>query len=232
MSTILNIETSGSPCSVALCSDGFILAHREDFSGHNHAAMLSGFIKECLDHAHEKKLRLDAVAVSAGPGSYTGLRIGLSEAKGLAYSLDIPLIAVDTLKLMTVKAMFSLDLEPSVLFAPMIDARRMEIYTAVHTMALEETVSPRAVILTADEPFSKLLTDGAEIMFFGNGAKKAKELLGQYPMARFIEIDDPVATDMTALSELAMRNKEFMDLAYGVPNYIKPFYATTPKKQI
>lgn len=232
MSTILNIETSGGPCSAALCSDGFILIHKEDFSGHNHAAMLSGFIKECLALGEEKGLKPDAVAVSIGPGSYTGLRIGLSEAKGLAYSLDIPVIGVDTLKLMTTKAMFTHDMDPDTLFAPMVDARRMEVYTAVHTLSLDEMVTPRAVILDADEPFSSLLEQGHKIAFFGNGSQKARDIFGDKAGAEFIDIDDPLATDMTALSELSMRCGEFMDLAYGVPNYIKPFYATTPRKQL
>lgn len=232
MSTILNIETSGGPCSAALCSDGFILVHKEDFSGHNHAAMLSGFIKECLAHGAEKGLKPDAVAVSIGPGSYTGLRIGLSEAKGLAYSLDIPVIGVDTLKLMTTKAMFAHDMDPDTLFAPMVDARRMEVYTAVHTLSLEDVVNPQAVILTENEPFSALLEQGHKIAFFGNGSPKARGLFENHTGAVFIEIDEPLATDMTALSELSMRRGEFMDLAYGVPNYIKPFYATTPRKQL
>ncbi len=135
MATILNIETSTSVCSVALTSEGAILQHAEDFQGRNHAVVLSGFIKEALDHLRRHEMALDAVAVSIGPGSYTGLRIGLSEAKGLAYALGIPLIGVPTLELMSVGVMFSRDdLPEGCLFAPMIDARRMEVYTAVYDL--------------------------------------------------------------------------------------------------
>ncbi|MDE5839251.1 MAG: tRNA (adenosine(37)-N6)-threonylcarbamoyltransferase complex dimerization subunit type 1 TsaB, partial [Paramuribaculum sp.] len=121
MAVILNIDTSTDVCSTALTAEGDILIHREDFTGRNHAALLSDFIKVCLDRAAELGLKLDAVAVSMGPGSYTGLRIGLSEAKGLAYSLGIPLIGIDTIKLLAVSVMFSgTDIPEDALFAPMI----------------------------------------------------------------------------------------------------------------
>ncbi|MDE6121372.1 MAG: tRNA (adenosine(37)-N6)-threonylcarbamoyltransferase complex dimerization subunit type 1 TsaB, partial [Muribaculaceae bacterium] len=131
MATILNIETSGSVCSAALTSEGMILAHREDFDGRNHATLLSGFVKHCMDHAADHGMKLDAVAVSLGPGSYTGLRIGLSEAKGIAYALDLPLIGIETLRLLATRVMFSSDeIDPDTIFIPMVDARRMEVYTA------------------------------------------------------------------------------------------------------
>ncbi|MBD5333118.1 MAG: tRNA (adenosine(37)-N6)-threonylcarbamoyltransferase complex dimerization subunit type 1 TsaB, partial [Bacteroides sp.] len=126
MAVILNIETSATGTSVALTAEGMVLAHREDMQGLNQAALLSDFIKYCLDFAAEKELRLDALAVSMGPGSYTGLRIGLSEAKGLAYALDIPIIGIDTLKLMACQVMFTDDsLIGDEIFVPMVDARRM-----------------------------------------------------------------------------------------------------------
>ena len=144
MATILNIETSTSVCSVALASEGAILDHSEDFRGRNHAVVLSGFIKQSLDYLRRQDMTLDAVAVSIGPGSYTGLRIGLSEAKGLAYALEIPLIGVPTLELMTVGVMFGHDeLPEGTLFAPMIDARRMEVYTAVYDLSLRPLMEPR-----------------------------------------------------------------------------------------
>ena len=137
MAVIINIETSTDVCSAALTAEGQILTHYEDFGGRNHAALISGYIKGCLDFAAGHEIRPDAVAVSLGPGSYTGLRIGLSEAKGLAYALDIPLIGVGTLELMATRVMFStLDIDPESIFVPMIDARRMEVYTAAYDFGL------------------------------------------------------------------------------------------------
>ena len=145
MAVILNIETSTNVCSVALTAEGCILTHFEDYSGRNHAELLSGYIKGCLDFAAERELSLDAVAVSIGPGSYTGLRIGLSEAKGLAYGLDIPLIGVDTLRLLATRVMFSTDdIDTDSIFVPMLDARRMEVYTAAYDFALNEMLKPCA----------------------------------------------------------------------------------------
>lgn len=130
MATIISIETSADVCSVALSSDGFILLHFEEWESHNHAARLSGFLSECMEHLRRHDMSLDAVAVSMGPGSYTGLRIGLSEAKGLAYSLGIPLIGVDTLKLLVTHVMFAgAELPDDTLYCPMVDARRMEVFT-------------------------------------------------------------------------------------------------------
>lgn len=136
MAVILNIETSNNVCSVALTYDGMVLKHAEDFNGKNHATLLSGFIKTCLDHLAEKEIKLEAVAVSMGPGSYTGLRIGLSEAKGLAYALDIPMIGVNTLKLLTVAVMFSgIELPEDAIFVPMIDAPYGGVYSRVRFVA-------------------------------------------------------------------------------------------------
>ena len=150
MAVILNIETSTNVCSVALTFDGYVIGQREDYQGRNHAALLSGYIQAMLDIANEKELKLDAIAVSIGPGSYTGLRIGLSEAKGLAYALGIPLIGVDTLKAMTVSVMFSDFFDENVVFVPMIDARRMEVFTAVHDFGLNELMNPQPLILNED----------------------------------------------------------------------------------
>ena len=150
MAVILNIETSGKTCSVALTAEGMILRHYENFEGRNHATLLSDYIKSCLDHLEDHELKLEAVAVSLGPGSYTGLRIGLSEAKGLAYALDIPLIGLSTLEIMAVGAMFREDADPDALLVPMIDARRMEVYTAVYDFALTPVVAPTPLIQADD----------------------------------------------------------------------------------
>ena len=150
MAVILNIETSTDHCSVALTAEGMVLAHQEDGSGRNHAALLSDYIKYCLDFARDKDLKPDAVAVSMGPGSYTGLRIGLSEAKGLAYALDVPLIGIDTLRIMSCNVMFTQELEGDEIFVPMIDARRMEVYTTAFDFALEPVMPQQALILDTD----------------------------------------------------------------------------------
>ena len=228
MATILNIETSTSVCSVALTSEGAILQHAEDFQGRNHAVVLSGFIKEALDHLRRHEMALDAVGVSIGPGSYTGLRIGLSEAKGLAYALGIPLIGVPTLELMSVGVMFSRDdLPEGCLFAPMIDARRMEVYTAVYDLALQPLMEPSPLVLDADS-YGRFL-DSAPLAFFGDGSDKARDLLGSHPGAVFIPDVNPLAVDMVALSERAFRNGDFLDLAYSTPLYLKDFQATKPR---
>ncbi|MCM1292611.1 MAG: tRNA (adenosine(37)-N6)-threonylcarbamoyltransferase complex dimerization subunit type 1 TsaB [Bacteroides sp.] len=228
MAVILNIETSTNVCSVALTAEGMILCHFEDFQGQNHAAVLSGFIKRCLDHASDHEMKIDAVAVSMGPGSYTGLRIGLSEAKGLAFALDVPLIGVDTLQLMAVSVMFSQDVEPDTLFAPMIDARRMEVYTALYDMSLQPLIAPQPLILTEQPlPYDEYLAKST-VLFFGNGSNKAREVITS-PNARFIDGIHPLATDMIALAERDYMQRKFIDLAYSTPNYLKSFQATKPK---
>lgn len=228
MATILNIETSTSVCSVALTMDGNVIDRREDYQGRNHASLLSGYIEDMLGAAKKHELRLDAIAVSMGPGSYTGLRIGLSEAKGLAYALNIPLIGVDTLQTMTVAVMFSDFFDENVLFAPMIDARRMEVYTAVHNFALENVMAPQPLILDEDSYREQL--DRGPVIFFGDGSEKARPLLEKHPNANFITEIHPLAANMMALAERSFHRGEFLDLAYSVPNYLKDFQAIKPKK--
>lgn len=225
--TILNIETSTDVCSVAVTYEGMVLCHREDFSGHNHATLLSGFIKDCLDHIAAHEMKLDAVAVSIGPGSYTGLRIGLSEAKGLCYTLNIPLIGIDTLKTMAVEVMFSHEIQGDELFVPMIDARRMEVYTGVYDMAFDTLVAPTPLILTP-EAYDTYLAD-RRLLIFGNGSDKAREVITS-PNATFIPDIHPLASNMLPLAEQAFTRGDFLDLAYSVPLYLKEFQATKPKK--
>lgn len=231
MAVILNIETSTNVCSVAVTAEGMILTHYEDFQGQNHAALLSGYVKACLDYIRDKELVLDAVAVSIGPGSYTGLRIGLSEAKGLAYALNIPLIGIDTLQIMAVSVMFNHDVDPESLFVPMIDARRMEVYTAVYDMALDTQLAPTPLILD-ETSYHEWLDKGEKMIFFGNGSEKSKELLESHPCSRFIDGINPLAVDMLALAERAYAQKQFLDLAYSTPSYLKEFQATKPKNLI
>lgn len=239
MAVILNIETSAQCCSAALTAEGMILTHLEDFHGRNHAACLSGFIKHCLDFAADKEIDLQAVAVSMGPGSYTGLRIGLSEAKGLCYALDIPLIGIDTLQLLASRVMFSVDeIDPDTIFVPMVDARRMEVYTAAYDFGLTELLKPGPMILDGDS-YADLLSTGRNVLFFGDGSDKAKELIlgpdascPRYDNARFVENVDPLAVDMVALAERAYARREFIDRAYATPNYLKDFQATKPKNKV
>ncbi len=227
MPTILNIETSTEVCSVALTSEGAVLEHYEEFKERNHAVLLSDFIKGCLDHLRRHEMKLDAVAVSMGPGSYTGLRIGLSEAKGLAYALDVPLIGVDTLPLMAVSVMFNqMSGNPDIMFAPMIDARRMEVYTGVYNLSLESLEAPHPQILDVNS--YKEWLDRGEVLFFGNGSEKARTVI-THPNARFVPDVVPLAVDMLALSDKAFRENNFLSLAYSVPTYLKEFQATRPK---
>lgn len=229
MATILNIETSTAPCSVALSCDGGILCHREELEGRNHAVVLSDFIKESLDHLERHDMELDAVAVSLGPGSYTGLRIGLSEAKGLAYAKEVPLIGVETLKLLCVGAMFhpDVEMEPEAALVPMIDARRMEVYTAAYNLDLTQVMKPQPLILDG-ESYKELLEE-RPVYFFGDGSEKARDVISS-PNAHFIRDIVPMAVDMLALAEQAYREKRFVDLAYVVPTYLKEFQATRPRR--
>lgn len=229
MAVILNIDTSTNVCSTAVTSDGMVIAHFEDFTGQNHARLLSGFIKGCLDRLRELEIKLDAIAVSMGPGSYTGLRIGLSEAKGLAYALELPLIGISTLELMAVAVMFNHELEGNELLAPMIDARRMEVYTAVYDMALNPVMAPAPLIL--DETSYREYLDRGPVLFFGNGSDKARQVITS-PDARFIADIVPLATDMMALADRAYARRDFIDVAYFTPMYLKEFQATQSKKKL
>ena len=231
MANILNIETSTEVCSVALTSEGQVLDHRENYDGQTHATLLSQYVKDMLDYARTREMKLDAIAVSIGPGSYTGLRIGLSEAKGLAFGLQVPLIGVNTLQLLAVSTMFNHFIEgDKVLYVPMIDARRMEVYTAVYDSALTSVVEPQAMILD-ERSFGDLLEKGYSLVAMGNGSDKAREVLTHEHM-RFIGGIKPVAVDMMALAEKAYREQAFIDVAYSTPLYLKEFQATKPKNTV
>ncbi|MCM1310055.1 MAG: tRNA (adenosine(37)-N6)-threonylcarbamoyltransferase complex dimerization subunit type 1 TsaB [Bacteroides sp.] len=230
MANIVNIETSTEACSVALTGDCTLLANFEERSGRRHAELLSGFIKQAIDAAKEQERTIDAVAVSIGPGSYTGLRIGLSEAKGLAYALGVPLIGVPTLQIMATNVMFNhhgIDLSSR--FAPMIDARRMEVYTCVLDMWLKELMHTQPLILEADS-YGELLEQGP-LLFMGNAIDKARTVIN-HPNSVWVEGIQPLAADMLALSEKAFRAGNFLDLAYSTPLYLKEFQATKPKNKI
>ena len=229
--TILNIETSGKICSVALTRDGALEMQLDDREGMQHANRLAPFVERCMEELKRKEEKLDAVAVSIGPGSYTGLRIGLSLAKGLAFSLGIPLIGVDTLKIIAVKAMFrSMDWTGEEVFVPMVDARRMEVFTAPFDFALNTLAEPGPMILD-ENSFSELLSAGRHLYFIGDGAEKAKKVI-DHPNAHWIDGLLPQAKDMLALSEKALREEDFIDIAYSTPNYLKAYQTTTPKNHL
>ena len=219
MANILNIETSTEVCSVALTSDGMVLEHREDYEGRNHALLLSGFIEGMMQYATPRGIKIDAVAVSIGPGSYTGLRIGLSEAKGLCFGLDVPLIGIDTLKILVVATMFGNYIDENSYYVPMIDARRMEVFAGVYDSALQEVMPARPVILTPDS-FSEYLGQGRKLVFVGNGAEKAANLI-KHPDVVYIPGVKPAAVDMLALSEMAFRKGDFIDIAYSNIDILK-----------
>lgn len=229
--TILNIETSGKICSVALTRDGALEMQLDDREGMQHANRLAPFVERCMEELKRKEEKLDAVAVSIGPGSYTGLRIGLSLAKGLAFSLGIPLIGVDTLKIIAVKAMFrTMDWTGEEVLVPMVDARRMEVFTALFDFALNPLTEPGPMILD-ENSFSELLSAGRHLYFIGDGAEKAKKVI-DHPNAHWIDGLLPQAKDMLALSEKALREEDFIDIAYSTPNYLKAYQTTTPKNHL
>lgn len=230
MSTILNIETSGKTCSVALTREGVLEFDLENSDGMKHAELLAPFVERAMEEVKRKEWKLDAVAVSIGPGSYTGLRIGLSLAKGLAFSLGVPLIGVSTLKILAVKAMFrNFNFTGEEILAPMIDARRMEVFTGAYDFALNALDGPAPMILD-ENSYASLLAE-REVWFMGDGAEKAKEVI-KSPNAHWMDGLNPMAKDMLALSEKAFREGDFLDIAYSVPEYLKEYQTTTPKCKI
>lgn len=227
MATIINIETSGKICSVALTRDGVLEFDIDNRDGMKHAELLAPFVERAMEEVKRKEWSLDAVAVSIGPGSYTGLRIGLSLAKGLAFSLGVPLIGVSTLKILAVKAMFrNFSFTGEEVLAPMIDARRMEVFTCAYDFALNALEGPGAMILDVGSYAS--LLENREVWFMGDGSAKAKEVI-KSPNAKWIDNLYPMAKDMLALSEKAFRDGDFIDIAYSVPEYLKEYQTTTPR---
>ena len=175
MSCILNIETSTDVCSVSVSQDGTCIFSQEDHEGPNHAVKLGTFVDEALSFADSHAIPLDAVAVSCGPGSYTGLRIGASMAKGICFGQDLKLIAVPTLELMAVPVLLREEVEEGALLCPMIDARRMEVYSAVYDRALHEVRGIQADVVDA-ETYREYL-DRGPVYFFGNGAEMCMEVI-------------------------------------------------------
>ena len=228
MSCILHIETSTSVCSVAVSEDGKVIFDKADRTGNNHAEALGSFVDEAMSFADSHAIPLDAVAVSGGPGSYTGLRIGVSMAKGVCYALDIPLISVSTLELMCVPVLLRYDdMEENALLCPMIDARRMEVYASLYDRALKQVRDIQADVVDSDT-YRKWL-DERPVYFFGNGAAKCIQTIN-HPNAHLIDGIEPLAKWMMPLAEKKMLNNIHEDVAYYVPFYLKDFVAKTPKK--
>ena len=227
MALILQLETSTTSCSVALSFNGETIALKEVNERNAHASNLTLFIEEVMLSAGKTMPDLDAVAVSMGPGSYTGLRIGVSTAKGLCYGLDIPLIAINTLEAMAYGYRM-IDTSESKLFCPMIDAKRMEVYSAVYDANLKEVLPVEARIIDAAS-FSGILSTH-QIVFFGDGAMKCKEVLSEAKNAVFVPDFNNSAKDMSKLAYQKYLEKQFEDVAYFEPYYLKDFLIIEPKK--
>jgi len=216
MALILNLETASTNCSVSLALDGRLLALREENSpGYSHSEQLHPFIEELLREAGKAFTDLDAIAVSKGPGSYTGLRIGVSAAKGLCYAQDIPLLALPTLRSMALQLQGK-----EGLLIPVLDARRMEVYSAVYSNDLKEIRATKAEIISP-ESFAQYLASG-NVHLLGSGAKKCREIL-RHPNLVFHEAIVPSAREMAGPSYEMYKAKTFEDTAYFEPYYLKDF---------
>ena len=227
MALILNIDTSTDVCSVAIARDGYVIALRENDEGFNHSVLLGVYVDELLKENNLTSDDLDAVAVSMGPGSYTGLRIGVSLAKGICFGAGKPLIAVSTLEALA-NAVARREGEEAY-YCPMIDARRMEVYMAIYSREGEMIQDIRAEVIE-EGSFADLLAD-RKILFFGNGSDKVKDVL-KNPNAVFISGVATSAGNMVMLAERKFAEKKFEDVAYFEPFYLKDFVATVPKRKV
>jgi len=221
---ILQIETATTVCSVALAQDGQVIAYKQIDQRNIHAEVITVYIDELLESQNLNYKDLDAIAVSCGPGSYTGLRIGVSTAKGLCFALDKPLIAIETLKAMAYGVINDAQIiNDEMLLCPMIDARRMEVYTALFNSEGEQVKATAAEIID-ENSFSELLKK-TKILFFGDGADKCIEVLGNNPNAQFIPHFTNSATHLTQKAAEKFIAKDFVDVAYFEPYYLKDFVA-------
>ncbi|MCM1034267.1 MAG: tRNA (adenosine(37)-N6)-threonylcarbamoyltransferase complex dimerization subunit type 1 TsaB [Paludibacter sp.] len=223
---ILNIETSTNVCSAALSENGILLRYHIDTETHNHAKQLPLFIEELLGWLDLEKKTLDAVALSQGPGSYTGLRIGTATAKGICYGRQIPLIAIDTLQILAQGVTNRTEAD---YLCPMIDARRMEVYCTLYDKDVQK-LSETAAQVIDENSFGEWLAQG-KIYFFGDGADKCKEVLS-HENAVFMEGIMPDARNMVSLAEAAFRAREFADIAYFSPYYLKEYQPAHSKNKV
>ena len=228
MERIILIETSTSLCSVALAEDGVITAYKESSAPKAHASLTAVFIDEILK---EKSLTMSdckAVCVSMGPGSYTGLRVGVSTAKGLCFGSGLPLIAVGTLDTLVAQAQVSGQIGNARYVVPMVDARRMEVYTATFTPEGKQ-ITDTAPMIIDENSFAEQLAEG-EVLFIGDGAGKCADMI-KHPNAKFIQCN-PQASAMLSPAQTAYKEKRFEDVAYFEPFYLKEFVATVSKKKL
>ncbi len=231
MALILNIETSTQVCSACISKDGNVLAFKESNDQKSHARLLTTFIDQVLKESNYTFDDLDAVGVSKGPGSYTGLRIGVSTAKGICYAKDLPLIAINTLESMTngVISEKELDKNEDIVLVPMIDARRMEVYSAFFNYKGDFLREVKAEIIE-ENTYSDILKK-QKMIFFGDGSSKIMETI-KHENAVFIEDFHPSSRFMANISDHYFKNNKFEDVAYFEPFYLKDFVATVPKKNI
>ncbi len=231
MALILSIETTTAVCSVAIAQNGQLIGYRETNSKNSHAEILNSYIENVLQESKQKLTDLNAIAVSEGPGSYTGLRIGVSTAKGLCYSLDIPLISISTLQSLAFYTKENINpnlfKNENLVFCPMIDARRMEAYTAHYNADLMLIRAVEAEIID-DKTYLDLLEEKA-IIFSGDGAEKFQDLYKNNPNAYFYSEILLSAKGMIVLAEEKFKRKDFSDLAYFEPYYFKTFVAGIPR---
>lgn len=240
MSVILHIETATDMCSVAVSQDSAIIFQTDSHElakknkeqdtqkGTNHASALGVMVDEALSFTDNHAIPFDAVAVSVGPGSYTGLRIGVSMAKGVAYGRDLKLIGIPTLEALCVPVLLVHDdLPEDALLCPMLDARRMEVYASLYTRALR-SVEPAAPVVIDEHSFEEHLNQHP-VYFFGNGAEKCKSVI-KHPNAHFLDGVPLLAKYMSPLAEKRFLREEWDDVAYLEPNYLKEFQATVAKK--
>ena len=228
MSLILNIDTSSADASICLAREGISIASLENGDQKDHASWIHPAIEKLLESAGCRVHDLNAVAVTAGPGSYTGLRVGMSTAKGLCYALNIPLVTENTLKVMALATKQILSDREDVqdlLICPMIDARRMEVFTALFNQSMEEVMQSCALVLS-DKSFSDVLAS-REIVFSGSGSGKFKQLVAHHH-AIFLETHYS-ASQLAVLSQKKFVNREFDDIAYSEPLYLKEFYTISKK---
>jgi len=234
MARILCLETSTEVCSVSIVDEGKVIDFREEVTGQNHSRLLTVFINDLLNSNKLKRFNLDAVAVSEGPGSYTGLRIGVSAAKGICYGAGIPLIAINPLEAMASHVIensgkYGLTFQLGDLLIPMIDARRMEVFTALYDINLQEILPVEAKVIDADSYDQQKA--GGQLFLFGNGSGKCKPVLTN---SRFRFIDGVIASslNMGTIANRRYEEKSFVDVAYFEPFYLKDFIATVPRNSV